>query len=179
MAPQVQTLIFFSLPYRHPSLLHLSTFTPQTASYDWKRTKLFFLEMTILICIYQRHLLIGSLRGNKSENDCSFSWEFWKNKCLLWISMQTNGNDTTSVWNNFLREPSKSVGIHGDENVTFLSSVARKFKSKLNWKWCHKCAKYFFERTKFFSARIDGNEMIVLLTELENEHNISMSNWLS
>ena len=111
--------------------------------------------------------------------EMNFSWAFWINKCLLWISMQTNGNGTTSVWNNFLREPSKSVGIHGDENVTFLSSVDRKFKSKLNWKWHHKCAKYFFERTKFFSARIDGNEMIVLLTELENEHNISLSNWLS
>ena len=28
------------------------------------------------------------------------------------------------------------------------------------WKWHHKCAKYFFERTKYYSARIDVNSTV-------------------
>ena len=47
---------------------------------------------------------------------------------------------------------------------SYQTSVDRKFKSKLKSKWHHKCGKYFFERTKFFSARIDGDEMILLLS---------------
>ena len=34
--------------------------------------------------------------------------------------MQTNGYGTTSVKITFLREPTNSLGIHGDENIIFI-----------------------------------------------------------
>ena len=35
-----------------------------------------------------------------------------------------------------------------------------RVKHAPKWKWHHKCAKYFFERTKYYSARIDVNSTV-------------------